>query len=382
MSEPKSTSDAKPTRDQAGIERLVIDFAACINARSLYTAEHPRVTGAITRVIDGLETFLSDRAQDSVTFLIVGGELLVDQKPLRTSGLYQRNFIESMRRRGVERLTLARGLDLAECHWFIETMAAGGVPSSTQHLIVGQVEATVLDGVAIPAAVQDSLSIAQLESVRESFMKFRSDRGGSLRLMEEVVWSVIDALSRATQEVLPLVPLKEHDAYTFVHSINVTFLVLAQARSFGIKGDLLHAVGLAALLHDIGKMEIPVSILNKPGKLEGEEWVQMTSHAELGAWTLAGLEQSAPLTILVAYEHHLRFDGVANYPILRRARRPTLASQMTSLADTYDAICTQRPYQRAQSQQAALEILDKRAGTFLDPFLVGNFRRVLGQTPK
>lgn len=375
-------SDGKPAGDQAGIERLVIDFAACINARSLYTAEHPRVLEAITRVIEGLERFLAERQQDSVTFLIVGGELLVDQKPLRTSGMYQRNFIEALRRRGVERLTLARGLDVAECHWFIETMAAGGVPGSTSHLIVGQVEATVLDGVAIPAAVQASLSSAQLESVRESFMKFRSDRGGSLGLMEEVVWSFIDAMSRATNEVLPLVPLKEHDAYTFVHSVNVTFLVLAQARSFGIRGDLLHAVGLAALLHDIGKMDVPLSILNKPGKLEGEEWVQMKSHAELGAWMLAGLEQSAPLSILVAYEHHLRFDGAPSYPILRLPRHPTLASQMTSLADTYDAICTTRPYQRAQSRKAALEILDTRAGTFLDPFLVGNFRRLLGEVPK
>lgn len=375
-------SDAKPAGDQAGIERLVIDFAACINARSLYTAEHPRVLESITRVIEGLERFLAERHQDSVTFLIVGGELLVDQKPLRTSGMYQRNFIESLRRRGVERLTLARGLDVAECHWFIETMAAGGVPGSTSHLIVGQVEATVLDGVAIPAAVQASLSSAQLESVRESFMKFRSDRGGSLGLMEEVVWSFIDAMSRATHEVLPLVPLKEHDAYTFVHSVNVTFLVLAQARSFGMKGELLHAAGLAALLHDIGKMEIPLTILNKPGKLEGEEWVQMKSHAELGAWMMAGLEQSSPLSILVAYEHHLRFDGAPSYPILRLPRHPTLASRMTSLADTYDAICTTRPYQRAQSRKAALEILDTRAGTFLDPFLVGNFRRLLGEVRK
>lgn len=375
-------SDVKPASDQGGIERLVIDFAACINARSLYTAEHPRVLGAITRVIEGLETFLSERHQDSVTFLIVGGELLVDQKPLRTAGLYHRNFIESLRRRGVERLTLARGLDVAECHWFIETMAAGGVPGSTSHLIVGQVEATVLDGVSVPAAVQASLSSAQLESVRESFMKFRSDRAGSLRLMEGVVWSFINALSRATNEVLPLVPLKEHDAYTFVHSVNVSFLVLAQARSFGIKGDLLHAVGLAALLHDIGKMDVPLSILNKPGKLEGDEWTQMAAHAELGAWMLAGLEESAPLTILVAYEHHLRFDGEPNYPVLRRPRRPTLASQMTSLADVYDAICTHRPYKRAEGRTAALEFLDTRAGTFLDPFLVGNFRKLLGEIPK
>jgi response regulator RpfG family c-di-GMP phosphodiesterase len=81
-------------------------------------------------------------------------------------------------------------------------------------------------------------------------------------------------------------------------------------------------MGLAALLHDVGKLSIPLSILNKPGRLEGEEWNVMMGHVELGGWHLGGLEASAPLSILVAYEHHLRFDGQPNYPPLRTPRRP------------------------------------------------------------
>jgi putative two-component system response regulator len=99
----------------------------------------------------------------------------------------------------------------------------------------------------------------------------------------------------------------------------------------------------------------------------------MASHAELGAWELGALATSAPLSILVAFEHHLRYDRAPNYPAVRVARPPTLASQLTAIADVYDAICTVRPYRRALSQAAALDVLRSRAGTFHDPYLVGQF---------
>jgi len=155
-------------------------------------------------------------------------------------------------------------------------------------------------------------------------------------------------------------------------------LVLAQGRSLGIQGPMLHAMGVAALMHDVGKLAIPLDILNKPGRLEGNEWRTMTTHAELGAWQLSGMEDTVPLSILVAYEHHLRFDGGPSYPVLKTPRRPNLASQLTSIADTFDAVSTLRPYKKAFTRPVSLGILRERSGTFHDPFLVGNFHRLLG----
>ena len=79
----------------------------------------------------------------------------------------------------------------------------------------------------------------------------------------------------------------------------------------------------------------------------------MASHAELGACELGALASSAPLSILVAFEHHLRYDGEPNYPAVRIRRAPTLASQLTAIADVYDAICTVRAYRRARCPRAA-----------------------------
>jgi HD-GYP domain-containing protein (c-di-GMP phosphodiesterase class II) len=145
----------------------------------------------------------------------------------------------------------------------------------------------------------------------------------------------MESLARSAHDVIPLAPLKTHDEYTFIHSVNVSLLVLAQARTFGIQGATLHALGLAALCHDVGKLSVPLDVLNRPGKLEGNDWKIMMSHAEEGAWQLAAIENAPPLSVVVAvaYEHHLRFDGEPTYPLLRRPRRPTLAAQLTSLAD-------------------------------------------------
>jgi HD-GYP domain-containing protein (c-di-GMP phosphodiesterase class II) len=303
----------------------------------------------------------------------------------------------------VERLTIALGLTTDECVRFLTPMALGGSPVSSPHLVVGRIElrsstpAALFgpggglgggpgggggEGVSDEPAVE-SLTGASVDSAREAFFEFRTDRRGGLGRLEHVVWSLMEALQRATREVLPLAPVKTHDDYTFVHSVNVSLLTLAQARSFGIEGQRLHTIGLAAFLHDIGKLKIPLEVLNKPGKLEGEEWKVMMSHAEEGAVHLCGVEGSQPLAILVAYEHHMRYDGAPNYPVPRIGRRPTLASQMTSISDVYDAICTTRPYAKARSREFAVKVLTERVGTFHSPTLVGNFARMVGpaQTP-
>ena len=346
--------------------------AAAVTVRTLYPANHPRVTQAVSSILAALK--------GSATFLIVGDDLVIEQDVLRNLTLSQRQFMHSLKPRGIERLTLVEGLEAEECQTFIDMLAtAEGTPESSAHLILGRVHVAFDDDTTRTGVnAQHELSVDQIEIVREAFARFRVDGKIPLGEMEELVWGFIDSLSRTTRGILPLAKLKEHDEYTFIHSINVSLLVLAQARSFGIGGVTLHAFGMAALLHDIGKLMVPIAILNKPGKLEGDEWNAMKSHAEKGAWYLAELDGAAPLSISVAYEHHMRFDGRPNYPVLPAPRMPNLASRMTSIADAYDAMSTVRPYQKPQLRPRAVEILKQRAETFYDPLLAANFVTLVG----
>src|SRR5712691_2171368 len=125
------------------MQHLVVQIAAATNMRTLYPANHPRVRETVDRVIKALTQALEERESDSITFLIVGEDLAVDDQPLRKGSLSQAQFVESLKRRGVERLTLAAGLTQEEMIQFIESLATGETPKSSAHIVLGRVRVTI-----------------------------------------------------------------------------------------------------------------------------------------------------------------------------------------------------------------------------------------------
>jgi HD-GYP domain-containing protein (c-di-GMP phosphodiesterase class II) len=376
--------------DATGAEELVQQLNAALNARTLYPADHPRVGEAVERLLTTLARELDARGQDEVTLLLVGEELVADHQALRRRGVQLQAFGETLRRRGLEGLTLLRGLDREECHRFLDGMAAG-LPAASDHIIAGRLRATVAaDGSEglLPGADGGGeargariLSAAGLEEGRAAFVRLRSDRLAGVAALEKLVWELMDSLVTSADEFYPLAPLRDHDELTYLHSVNVSLLVLAMGRAYGYQGQLLHDMGVAALLHDLGKLSVPAELLTRPGPLDEEEWKLMKLHPELGALHICELEVTSRLPTLVAYEHHLRYDGKPNYPPLSTPRAPILASRMTSVADNYDAM-TGRVQPRALSHAEALEMLRHRAGSYLDPVLVEGFCTMFAERPE
>ena len=362
------------------MEELIIRIAAAVNIWTLYPSNHPRVVKAAQSILESLTRVLAATRADSITFLIVGDDLVVDGEVIRKATLSHLQFINALKTRGVERLTLANGIEVDEVSRMVGALATGTGIESTPHVVYGRVEISTDSDKDKNDETRKEVTTEQIELVRESFAKFRMEQKLPVGAIEEMVWGFVQALSRTTRTILPLAKLKQHDEYTFVHSVNVSLLVMAQARSFGVQGATLQAFGTAALLHDIGKMMVPISVLNHPGKLEGEQWEVMQSHAERGATYLSGSGAGSELAALVAFEHHLRYDMRPAYPILRKPRRPNLVARMTSIADAYDAMSTVRPYQKPLMRSTALELLHKRADTFYDPLLVANFARIIRES--
>jgi HD-GYP domain-containing protein (c-di-GMP phosphodiesterase class II) len=358
------------------VEQLASLIAAAVNVRTLYPQNHPRVLNTVDQMIDATRRLHAQSAEDSITYLVVGDDLVAGDQVLRRTNLSVGEFIELMKQRGIERLTLAAGVGPDEVHTFVSALASGESVQSSAHIIVGRAQLAMEEG---PEQSREhrEVSVEQLELMRDAWARFRVDRRLPIDHLEELVWSLIESVGHTTRSMLPLSVLKAHDEYTFVHSVNVSLLVLAQARSFGIWGRTLHAFGMAGLLHDIGKLTVPLEVLNKPGALEKEEWEVMKGHAQEGAWHLSEIHGTEPLTVIVAFEHHLRYDGRPNYPLLRAPRMPAVASRMTAIADTYDAMLTVRPYQQSLGRAAAFELLKRRSGTFYDPTLVANFIRLI-----
>ena len=120
--------------------------------------------------------------------------------------------------------------------------------------------------------------------------------------------------------LIALTALKNYDNYTFTHMVNVSILTMSQARALGIEGTTLRELGLAALMHDIGKVRTPTEILNKPDKLTDSEFTVMRMHVVDGAEILRRTPEMPAIAPVIAFEHHLRLDGTG-YPVRRHAQR-------------------------------------------------------------
>jgi putative nucleotidyltransferase with HDIG domain len=199
-----------------------------------------------------------------------------------------------------------------------------------------------------------------------------------------VAKTMIDGLAQAVAQnrsaLLALTTLKNYDNYTFTHMVNVSILTMGQARGLGIDGALLREFGLAALMHDIGKVRTPLEILNKPDKLTADEFQIMKRHTIEGAEMLRSTPDIAALAPVVAFEHHLRLDG-SGYP--DGVKRPTLnvGTMLCGIADVYDAMRSQRAYQQAFPTDRILEVLKRNDGTQFDQHLVRRFVRLIGIYP-
>ncbi len=199
-------------------------------------------------------------------------------------------------------------------------------------------------------------------------------RGKSLGIM-----SMMGDLGGAAEVTLILASLRRHDAYTYDHSINVGLLSIALARAIGWKGTDLHEFGVAALIHDIGKIYTPLEVLNKPGRFTPAEWVIMKKHPRDGYEILLESALHNKMAPRIALEHHISHDGTG-YPVIP-FDEPLLGSNIVKIADVYDAFTTIRPYRSQSRPVEVMKMLKKQAGTQFRPELVEAFVDMMGDYP-
>jgi putative nucleotidyltransferase with HDIG domain len=161
------------------------------------------------------------------------------------------------------------------------------------------------------------------------------------------------------------------DRETEGHSKRVTAFTIAIARAMGLPREQINTIARGAFLHDIGKMAIPDKILNKPGKLEADEVTVMREHAYHGYQMLRKIPFLAEASEIV-YSHQERYDGTG-YPRGLKGKEIPLGARIFSIADTLDAITSDRPYRPAQSLQAARVEIEKWSGRQFDPEVVKIF---------
>ena len=173
--------------------------------------------------------------------------------------------------------------------------------------------------------------------------------------------------------------LKSFDDYTFVHSLNVSIISIAIARRLGKTAEELENIGLAGLLHDIGKMRVPDNILNKPGKLNDKEFAVMRRHPELGYDILNKTNVSDDIKDAVL-QHHEKADG-SGYPNGLFDRQISAYAKVLSIADVYDAVTSDRVYHAGRTPSEALKMIFEGSGKHFNETLVKFFINIMGVYP-
>ena len=212
----------------------------------------------------------------------------------------------------------------------------------------------------------------------------RMGQSPNLKKIKRVVQGIVDQILNEETSLIGLTTLRDYDEYTFVHSVNVCIFSVALGRKIGLGRRQLYELGVAALLHDIGKSRVPVSIITKPAGLDDDEWAQVRAHPWLGALTLFGVRGQSDLpyrAIIVAHEHHMKTD-LTGYPRVLRQREMSIYSKIVAVADGFDAATTRRAYQSEPFSPAdVLREMRENPRRGMDPVIVKAFISMVGHYP-
>lgn len=207
------------------------------------------------------------------------------------------------------------------------------------------------------------------QSGRNKTIIYREENDNSININSEVQQKIKDAFLSSIYALAATIDAKDH--YTYGHSSNVSVLSAALAKKAGFSAEQIELVKNAGLLHDIGKVGIPESVLSKPGLLTDDEYVTMQGHVVQSINIIKHIPNLID-TVPAVISHHERYDG-AGYPRGIKGKSIPILGRVICIADSFDAMTTDRPYRKGLSLEQAVYELKKNSGTQFDPSLVKIF---------
>ena len=366
------------------IHTFVRTMVTAISSADLYTLDHPQVIKLYTTALAELEKLFAKTQE--LSLLLIDNEFVFEGVALENT-LYMSSFAEFLKTKGIGHLKFIAGITADELRFLIHVLRKSNKSpeiNSTEHLRFGNVEVRYIRD---EGAEDDTLEFRKLAAFSEMPTKelhrlmeiydgVRRHRKLKINGVEEIVSGFIQTFKDQIDPILAISPLKALDEYTFTHATNVCILNIAQAMALGIDGQLLHDIGIAAMLHDMGKLFIPEEILTKPGNLDAKEWEIMKLHPARGAQYLLNTPGVPQVAVLSAFEHHLYYD-LSGYPKVHKGWDQHICSQMTAVSDFFDALRSIRSYRESIGYDEVAAMMLNLSGKQLHPLLVKNFLGLL-----
>ncbi|HSV54054.1 MAG TPA: HD-GYP domain-containing protein [Burkholderiaceae bacterium] len=239
-----------------------------------------------------------------------------------------------------------------------------------------------LEPVSLAQEIERAASICakSKQAVMSMFHEIRLGHAVDSASAQQLVAEISDSVARNPGALISLARLKTADEYTYMHSVAVCALMVALARQLGLDEDQTRLAGIAGLLHDLGKMAMPLTILNKPGKLTDEEFTVIRNHPVEGYRMLLVSSKVDDAVLDAVLHHHEKSDG-SGYPQGLKAEQISLFARMAAVCDVYDAITSNRPYKAGWDPADSLRKMAEWASGHFDVSIFQAFVKSIGIYP-
>jgi putative nucleotidyltransferase with HDIG domain len=373
--------------------RFLTSLAQALAKMSLYADGHP----TRARAADASFAKLRDLQQVDPTprFSFLGRSVVYGDRAIRE--LADWDWSAKLSGAGVQRIEFPESVDAEAYRGFLEeiltsiALVAGGKVRSEAEQAQGRPTPIRFGAIGVRASQERAERIEEepapepplsLDLTEEAdvvmWMHDEVAAGGRLPLLEAevVIDSLVNAMHQQANAFVPLLRLKEFDQYTTTHALNVAVLAMGLAEHLRLSTREVRAYGIAGLLHDLGKVKVPVELVQKPGALTPEEQAIMRHHPVDGARMILESDNRLDLSAAVAFEHHIMIDG-GGYPTRRTRRDCHHASMLVHVCDVFDALRTHRPYRVAWETNAIVDYITQRTSTEFHPDIARAFVAML-----
>jgi len=244
------------------------------------------------------------------------------------------------------------------------------------------IEDDLSNDIEVIDVISQNVRLKTIRTIKNTLIAVQKDKElteDSVDRIQNLMNDIVDSILVNRDAMINLIDLKVFDDYTYYHSVNVGVLAITLGVALNLSREKLYKLGLAAVLHDIGKVFISKNILNKPGKLTYEEFDIVKTHPQKGFEYLkkANLPLSSCKAVL---QHHERFNG-QGYPMGAEGEKISLFSRIITIADVCDALASNRPYRKALTPTEIVEYVMSEYGSLFDPALVDVFIKRIAPYP-
>jgi len=228
------------------------------------------------------------------------------------------------------------------------------------------------EGIEITDAVKEQTRMEARVALQKVADDYMIKDKISIDQVRSVIDKIIDELTENNDILVNLCDIKTYDSYTFDHSVNVCILSMLTAIGLGYNKERTKELGVGAILHDIGKLKIPLKILNKPGRLTHDEFEEVKKHTIYGYEMLKKVDSISNISAYVALAHHERYNGTG-YPLKKKGKDIHQSARIAAVSDVYDALTSNRVYRKRMPPNQALEYISAFTYQYFDYDVVKSF---------